>query len=212
MEGRRFNEQGKQHTGRSATETPCTKMQIRSATVLIAVQFLPILEWRAHDGIHSSPSAGGQEESCTFVIKKNRGCLLPCDGKSESNAAHLSTRSYLKMMTPKSAYRSPTLTPPSPMTDRKRDHETSDTEEFVNKRRKNTRSAAVEEKVVKEEVVVEEKENGKLEIHQDVLLLHAPKQPYALTRKQSIPEVKDDREMLVKIQAIGLNPIDWKAP
>jgi hypothetical protein len=48
--------------------------------------------------------------------------------------------------------------------------------------------------------------------HQDVLLLHGAKQRYAHTPKQSIPRPKNDREMLVQVKVIGLNPIDWKAP
>jgi len=48
--------------------------------------------------------------------------------------------------------------------------------------------------------------------HQDVLLLHAQKQKYAHTREQPIPSVENDREMLVKVDVVGLNPIDWKAP
>ncbi|RDW77727.1 putative zinc-binding dehydrogenase protein [Coleophoma cylindrospora] len=47
--------------------------------------------------------------------------------------------------------------------------------------------------------------------HQQVLLLHAPKQPYIRT-EYDVPLLCDEREMLVKIKAIGLNPIDWKAP
>jgi len=48
--------------------------------------------------------------------------------------------------------------------------------------------------------------------HQEVLLLHGPKQKYAHTREQPIPSLKDDREMLVQVEVVGLNPIDWKAP
>ncbi|PGH27889.1 hypothetical protein AJ80_00439 [Polytolypa hystricis UAMH7299] len=48
--------------------------------------------------------------------------------------------------------------------------------------------------------------------HQEVLLLHAPKQRYQHTERHQIPLPKNEREMLVKVQAIGLNPIDWKAP
>lgn len=48
--------------------------------------------------------------------------------------------------------------------------------------------------------------------HQEVLLLHAPKQQYAHTRRQPIPELRNDREMLVAVDVVGLNPIDWKAP
>jgi hypothetical protein len=48
--------------------------------------------------------------------------------------------------------------------------------------------------------------------HQEVLLLHAPKQRYQHTERHQIPQPKDKREMLVKVQVVGLNPIDWKAP
>jgi hypothetical protein len=47
---------------------------------------------------------------------------------------------------------------------------------------------------------------------QDVLLLHAPKQRYAYTKKHPIPRIENDREMLVAVDVVGLNPIDWKAP
>lgn len=48
--------------------------------------------------------------------------------------------------------------------------------------------------------------------HQEVLLLHAVKQRYAHTKGWPIPALKNDREMLVAVDVIGLNPIDWKAP
>ncbi|KAF4631411.1 hypothetical protein G7Y89_g6722 [Cudoniella acicularis] len=48
--------------------------------------------------------------------------------------------------------------------------------------------------------------------HQEALLLHGPKQRYTHTREQPIPRVKNDREMLVQVEVVGLNPIDWKAP
>jgi len=48
--------------------------------------------------------------------------------------------------------------------------------------------------------------------HQEILLLHAPKQKYAHTKEQPIHILKNDREMLVAVHAVGLNPIDWKAP
>ncbi|KAH6637130.1 hypothetical protein F5144DRAFT_531274 [Chaetomium tenue] len=47
---------------------------------------------------------------------------------------------------------------------------------------------------------------------QTVLLLHGARQPYQLTENHPIPSFKDDREILVRTQAIGLNPMDWKAP
>ncbi|KAK3385966.1 chaperonin 10-like protein [Podospora didyma] len=47
---------------------------------------------------------------------------------------------------------------------------------------------------------------------QTVLLLHAARQPYQLTEGYSVPQLQDEHEVLVRTQAIGLNPIDWKAP
>ena len=45
---------------------------------------------------------------------------------------------------------------------------------------------------------------------QDVLMLHGPRQRYSLEKAQKIPELKNDREMLIQVLAIGLNPVDWK--
>lgn len=60
------------------------------------------------------------------------------------------------------------------------------------------------------DVLVEIKEFDVAE--QDVLLLHGPKQRYAHTKKHPVPKVENDREMLVAVDVVGLNPIDWKAP
>jgi hypothetical protein len=48
--------------------------------------------------------------------------------------------------------------------------------------------------------------------YQEVLLLHGPKQRYAHTKDQPVPSLQNDREMLVAVEVVGLNPIDWKAP
>ena len=45
---------------------------------------------------------------------------------------------------------------------------------------------------------------------QDVLLLHGPRQKYSLEKAQSIPELRSDREILIQVLAVGLNPVDWK--
>ncbi len=45
---------------------------------------------------------------------------------------------------------------------------------------------------------------------QDVLLLHGPRQRYSLEKAQDIPELKSEREILIQVLAIGLNPVDWK--
>lgn len=47
---------------------------------------------------------------------------------------------------------------------------------------------------------------------QSVLLLHAIRQPYDFTQDYTVPALKHDTELLVKVGAVGLNPIDWKAP
>ncbi|KAK4226297.1 chaperonin 10-like protein [Podospora fimiseda] len=47
---------------------------------------------------------------------------------------------------------------------------------------------------------------------QNVLLLHAARQPYEYTENYPVPKLENDHEVLVRAQAIGLNPIDWKAP
>ncbi|CAK4033671.1 Alkanesulfonate monooxygenase [Lecanosticta acicola] len=45
---------------------------------------------------------------------------------------------------------------------------------------------------------------------QDLLLLHGPGQKYSLEKSKEIPELQGDREVLVQVLAIGLNPVDWK--
>lgn len=47
---------------------------------------------------------------------------------------------------------------------------------------------------------------------QSALLLHAIRQPYKVAIDYAVPEVKNDTELLVKVTAAGLNPIDWKSP
>ena len=47
---------------------------------------------------------------------------------------------------------------------------------------------------------------------QSALLLHAIRTPYQVNKDHALPSVQDDHELLVKVSAVGLNPIDWKAP
>ncbi|KAF9637277.1 putative zinc-binding dehydrogenase protein [Lasiodiplodia theobromae] len=47
---------------------------------------------------------------------------------------------------------------------------------------------------------------------QTVLMLYQPRTRYALTPKHETPSLHFDDEVLIKVKAIGLNPIDWKAP
>ncbi|KAJ5504586.1 Alcohol dehydrogenase superfamily zinc-type [Penicillium fimorum] len=46
---------------------------------------------------------------------------------------------------------------------------------------------------------------------QIALVLHGLRQPYTLTPAHSVPVVSRPDEMMIKIQAIGLNLIDWKS-
>ncbi|KID82539.1 GroES-like protein [Metarhizium guizhouense ARSEF 977] len=47
---------------------------------------------------------------------------------------------------------------------------------------------------------------------QTVLLLRAPRQRYDLVEEYPVPRLAHESEVLVRNRAIGLNPIDWKAP
>ena len=47
---------------------------------------------------------------------------------------------------------------------------------------------------------------------QDVLLIHSPGEKYTVEKGYDIPELTGENEILVKVFAIGLNPVDWKGP
>lgn len=47
---------------------------------------------------------------------------------------------------------------------------------------------------------------------QTALQLHAIRQPYAVSTDHEIPAVQHDHELLLRVNAAGLNPIDWKSP
>lgn len=47
---------------------------------------------------------------------------------------------------------------------------------------------------------------------QSALLLHAIRKPYEVATDYAIPEIQNDTELLIKVTAVGLNPIDWKSP
>ncbi|KZT41733.1 oxidoreductase [Sistotremastrum suecicum HHB10207 ss-3] len=46
---------------------------------------------------------------------------------------------------------------------------------------------------------------------QDVLLLRAPRQPYEFVENWPRPQIESENEVLIRIKAIGLNPVDWKS-
>jgi len=101
----------------------------------------------------------------------------------------------------------PPITPPNSV-DPKKSHPWPEPEtvpeeiwDFPSKRRKLVDGSST---VVKSEVFNVQ--------HQEVLLLHGVKQKYEHTKEQPVPNLNNDREMLVAVEVIGLNPIDWKAP
>ncbi|KAL4928170.1 zinc-binding alcohol dehydrogenase family protein [Aspergillus undulatus] len=49
-------------------------------------------------------------------------------------------------------------------------------------------------------------------VTQRALLVHAAQQPYALVTDHAIPSILHRDELLIKVTAIGLNPVDWKGP
>ncbi|KAJ5175984.1 uncharacterized protein N7482_001861 [Penicillium canariense] len=51
-----------------------------------------------------------------------------------------------------------------------------------------------------------------VEARQSVLLLKGVREQYTLVNDHAIPAILHPGEILVKVLAIGLNPIDWKAP
>ncbi|CEL08174.1 hypothetical protein ASPCAL11326 [Aspergillus calidoustus] len=74
-----------------------------------------------------------------------------------------------------------------------------------------------------EELLIEQRENTRVtsrtgqtvntpSLTQRALLLHAAQQPYALVTDHAIPTLLHKDEILIKVTAIGLNPIDWKGP
>ncbi|KAL4782877.1 chaperonin 10-like protein [Aspergillus varians] len=77
---------------------------------------------------------------------------------------------------------------------------------------------------VYEEVIIEQRENVSsrtaqtktpvqtASVTQRALLLHAAQQPYSLVDDHAIPAILHKDEILIKVIAIGLNPIDWKGP
>ncbi|KAL4869861.1 hypothetical protein BDV12DRAFT_195869 [Aspergillus spectabilis] len=80
--------------------------------------------------------------------------------------------------------------------------------------------------VYHEEILIEQRENASSNriasqaqttvqtpsVTQRALLLHAAQQPYALVTDHAIPSILHKDEILIKVIAIGLNPVDWKGP
>lgn len=65
-------------------------------------------------------------------------------------------------------------------------------------------------------VVIQEKQeslqSSPILNRQRALLIHAAQQPYTLVTDHLVPAILKEGEILVKVAAIGLNPVDWKGP
>ena len=57
-----------------------------------------------------------------------------------------------------------------------------------------------------------EQQQQEEERKQRALLLKAAREQYTLVTDHEIPSISHNGEILIKVTAIGLNPIDWKAP
>ena len=53
---------------------------------------------------------------------------------------------------------------------------------------------------------------NRLAATQNALLLHAIKEKYTLVTDHAVPPIVHQDEVLIEVSAVGLNPIDWKAP
>lgn len=47
--------------------------------------------------------------------------------------------------------------------------------------------------------------------HQSILQLRELRQRFAVVESHPVPETRNPEELVVKIQVIGLNPVDWKS-
>jgi hypothetical protein len=54
--------------------------------------------------------------------------------------------------------------------------------------------------------------DSQLATTQNALILHAVKEKYTLVTDHAVPSILHQDEILIEVSAIGLNPIDWKAP
>ena len=57
-----------------------------------------------------------------------------------------------------------------------------------------------------------DEEVNKVPDTQSALQLHAVREPYRVNESVAVPVLQDKTDLLVKVTAVGLNPIDWKAP
>jgi hypothetical protein len=57
----------------------------------------------------------------------------------------------------------------------------------------------------------QKEEEPAIPLAQSALFLHAVRQPYSIG-DHSVPSIHKEVEVLIRVEAAGLNPIDWKAP
>lgn len=71
----------------------------------------------------------------------------------------------------------------------------------------------LDQKLVAETDVATSKQQHayKLPRQQQALLLHGIRERFALEDNHLVPDTRAPDELIVKVQAIGLNPVDWKS-
>ncbi|KUL82109.1 hypothetical protein ZTR_09700 [Talaromyces verruculosus] len=75
-----------------------------------------------------------------------------------------------------------------------------------------TETAEIKSSSTEQNVVVPVPVDNQLATTQNALLLHAIKEKYTLVTDHAVPSILHQDEILIEVSAIGLNPIDWKAP
>ncbi|KAF3391937.1 Enoyl reductase LovC [Talaromyces pinophilus] len=75
-----------------------------------------------------------------------------------------------------------------------------------------TETAEIKSSNTEQNAVVPVLVDNQLATTQNALLLHAIKEKYTLVTDHAVPSILHQDEILIEVSAIGLNPIDWKAP
>lgn len=75
-----------------------------------------------------------------------------------------------------------------------------------------TETAEIKSSDTEQNAVIPVLVDNQLATTQNALLLHAIKEKYTLVTDHAVPSILHQDEILIEVSAIGLNPIDWKAP
>lgn len=85
-------------------------------------------------------------------------------------------------------------------------------EREIRKKEVYTETAEIQSSNPEQNAVVPVPVDNQLATTQNALLLHAIKEKYTLVTDHAVPSILHQDEILIEVSAIGLNPIDWKAP